>query len=66
MVLGRQLKFLVTIAENSLRHDIVIVWETLRQVVILELTVPLRRLDGGCQRRRAKNEELASKCQSKR
>lgn len=34
----------VTIAENSLRHDIVIVWK----VVILELAVPLRRLDGGC------------------
>lgn len=61
--LGRQLRFPVTIAETSLGPEIVLVSETSRQVVLLELTVHWEDgMEEAYERKRAKYEELASKC----
>ena len=38
---GKQLKFQETIAVTTLRPDVVLLSETARQEVLLELTVPL-------------------------
>ena len=64
--LGRQLKFPSTIAETTLRPDMVLMSETTRQVVLLELTVPWEdRMEEAYERKSAKYEELASVCRSK-
>ncbi|XP_075343502.1 uncharacterized protein LOC142401936 [Odontesthes bonariensis] len=64
--LGRQLKFPENIAVTTLRPDMVLVLETTRQVVLLELTVPWEdRIEEAFERKRAKYEELTSECQSR-
>ncbi|XP_063050108.1 uncharacterized protein LOC134444859 [Engraulis encrasicolus] len=64
--LGRQLKFPENIAVTTLRPDMVLVSETTRQVVLLELTVPWEdRMEEAFERKRAKYEELASECRSR-
>ncbi|XP_075315189.1 uncharacterized protein LOC142375145 [Odontesthes bonariensis] len=64
--LGRQLKFPENIAVTTLRPDMVLVSETTRQVVLLELTVPWEdRIEEAFERKRAKNEELSSECRSR-
>lgn len=64
--LGRQLKFPENIAVTTLRPDMVLVSETSRQVVLLELTVPWEdRMEEAFERKRAKYEELAGECRSR-
>ena len=64
--LGRQLKFPENIAVTTLRPDMVLVSETTRQVVLLELTVPWEdRMEEAFERKRAKYEELAGECQNR-
>lgn len=64
--LGRQLKFPENIAVTTLRPDMVLVSETTRQVVLLELTVPWEeRMEEAFERKRAKYEELAGECRSR-
>ncbi|XP_077372334.1 uncharacterized protein LOC144033646 [Festucalex cinctus] len=64
--LGKQLKFPENIAVTTLRPDIVLVSETTRQVVLLELTVPWEdRMEEAFERKRAKYEELAGECRSR-
>ena len=64
--LGRQLKFPENIAVTTLRPDMVLVSETTRQVVLLELTVPWEdRIEEAFERKRAKYEELAGECRSR-
>lgn len=59
--LGRQLKFPDTIAVTTLRPDMVLVSETTKQVVMLELTVPWEdRMEKAFEKKRAKYEELAN------
>ncbi|XP_049897834.1 uncharacterized protein LOC126388657 [Epinephelus moara] len=64
--LGRQLKFPENIAVTTLRPDMVLVSETTKQVVLLELTVPWEdRMEEAFERKRAKFEELAGECRSR-
>ncbi|XP_062387675.1 uncharacterized protein LOC134076569 [Sardina pilchardus] len=63
--LGRQLKFPENITVTTLRPDMVLVSETSRQVVLLELTVPWEdRMEEAFERKRAKYEGLVGDCRS--
>ncbi|XP_035688709.1 LOW QUALITY PROTEIN: uncharacterized protein LOC118424272 [Branchiostoma floridae] len=63
--LGRQLKFPEHIVATSLRPDMVLVSESTRQVVLLELTVPWEeRISEANERKRAKYAELVVQSQS--
>lgn len=55
---GRQLKFPGNIAESTLRPDTVLVAEATRQVVLLELTIPMENW-------MEEYEEQAGECQSR-
>ncbi|KAK0145691.1 hypothetical protein N1851_015413 [Merluccius polli] len=61
--LGRQLKVPHTIAVTTLRPDLVLLSESTRQVVLLELIVPWEdRMEEAFERKRAKYEELKTRC----
>ncbi|KAK0144687.1 hypothetical protein N1851_016943 [Merluccius polli] len=61
--LGRQLTVPHTIAVTTLRPDLVLLSESTRQVVLLELTVPWEdRMEEVFERKRAKYEELVREC----
>ena len=61
--LGKQLKFPETITVTTLRPDLVLMSESTRQVILLELTVPWEdRMEEAFERKRAKYEELAGEC----
>ena len=61
--LGKQLKFPETIVVTTLRPDLVLMSESTRQVVLLELTVPWEdRMEEAFERKRAKYDELAGEC----
>ncbi|KAK7913726.1 hypothetical protein WMY93_013937 [Mugilogobius chulae] len=63
--LGKQLKFPESIAETTLRPDMVLLSETTRQVLLLELTVPWEdRIEEAFERKRAKYRELVNQCRS--
>ncbi|KAK7930435.1 hypothetical protein WMY93_006830 [Mugilogobius chulae] len=63
--LGKQLKFPESIAETTLRPDMVLLSETTRQVLLLELTVPWEdRIEEAFERKRAKYRELVDQCRS--
>uniref|UniRef100_UPI003AAED46F uncharacterized protein n=1 Tax=Centroberyx gerrardi TaxID=166262 RepID=UPI003AAED46F len=64
--LGRQLKFPDTIAVTTLRPDAVLMSETTRQAVLLELTVPWEdQTEEAYERRRAKYEGLVGERRSR-
>lgn len=61
----RQLKFPDTIAVTMLRPDMVLVSESSRPVVLLELTVPWEAQMGEAfERKKAKFDKLAGECHS--
>lgn len=61
--LGRQLKFPEHIAKTRLSPDVVLTSDSSKQVVILELTVPLEdRIEEANERKRAKHLELLEAC----
>lgn len=62
--IGRQLKFPENIALTTLRPDIVLVSETTRQVVLLELIVAWEDQMEEAFDRRAKYDEVADVCRS--
>ena len=63
--LGKQLKFPETVAITALRPDIVLILETSKQVILLELTVPWEDcIEEANKRKRAKYTELLEKCRS--
>ncbi|XP_076844394.1 uncharacterized protein LOC143489330 [Brachyhypopomus gauderio] len=64
--LGRQLKFPEYITATALRPDMVLISESTKQVVLVELTVPWEdRMEEANERKRAKYAELVSECRSK-
>lgn len=61
--LGWQLKFLAHIVTMSLRPDIVLLSESARQVIMLQLTVPWEdRIEEAYERKRAKYQALVEAC----
>lgn len=62
--LGRQLKFPDFITTTALRPDIVLSSVSLRQALLIELTVPWEdRIEEANERKRAKYQELVEQCQ---
>lgn len=63
MDLGKQLRFPKDIVETSLRPDIVLLSETSKQVILLELTVLWEeRMEEARERKREKYAELVQEC----
>lgn len=63
--LGRQLKFPENIAATPLRPDMVLISESTKQVVLLELTVPWEdRIEEANERKRARYTDLVAECWS--
>ena len=61
--LGKQLKFPSRITSTRLRPDMIIVSDSTKQLIILELTVPWEeRMDEANERKRAKYQELVEEC----
>lgn len=61
--LGKQLKFPPRITSTRLRPDMIIVSDSTKQLIILELTVPWEeRRDGANERKRAKYQEPVEEC----
>ena len=63
--LGKQLKFLETVATTTLRPDMVLISEASKQLILLELTIPWKDcIEEAKERKRAKYTELVEECQS--
>ena len=63
--LGKQFKFPETVSITSLRPDIMLISETSKQVLLLELTVPWEDcIEEANERKRAKYTELVEKCRN--
>ena len=61
--LGKQLKFPSRITSTRLRPDMIIVSDSTKQLIILELTVPWEeRMDEANERKRSKYQELVDEC----
>ena len=61
--LGKQLKFPARITPTRLRPDMIIVSDSTKQLIILELTVPWEeRMDEANDRKRTKYQELVDDC----
>ncbi|KAK0143665.1 hypothetical protein N1851_018141 [Merluccius polli] len=61
--LGRQLKFPEYVTSTSLRPDLVLTSASLKQVLVLELTVPWEdRMEEANERKRLKYQELIEEC----
>lgn len=64
--LGKQLKFPENIVETTLRPDIVLLSNTSKQVVMLELTVPWEeRIEEASERKREKYADLVEECRGR-
>ncbi|XP_067284127.1 uncharacterized protein [Pseudorasbora parva] len=63
--LGKQLKFPEAVATSTLRPDMLLISETSKQIVLLELTVPWEdRIEEANERKRAKYAELVEECRN--
>ncbi|XP_063058826.1 uncharacterized protein LOC134452393 [Engraulis encrasicolus] len=63
--LGKQLKIPARITSTRLRPDMIIVSDSTKQLIILELTVPWEeRMEEANERKRAKYQELVEECRS--
>ncbi|XP_041934289.1 LOW QUALITY PROTEIN: uncharacterized protein LOC121697073, partial [Alosa sapidissima] len=63
--LGKQLKIPARITTTRLRPDMIIVSDSTKQLIILELTVPWEeRMEEANERKRAKYQELVEECRS--
>lgn len=63
--LGKQLKFPETVATTTLRPDMLLISETSKHIVLLELTVTWKdRIEEANERKRAKYAELVEECQN--
>ncbi|KAJ8008616.1 hypothetical protein DPEC_G00106730 [Dallia pectoralis] len=63
--LGKQLKFPGTAATTSLRPDMLLISETSKQIILLELTVPWEdRIEEANERKGAKYAELVEECRN--
>lgn len=61
--LGKQLKFPARITATRLRPDMIILSDSTKQLIMLELTVPWEeRMDEANERKRAKYQELVEEC----
>lgn len=61
--LGKQLRFPENIVETSLRPDIVLLSDSSKQVILLELTVPWEeRMEEASERKKEKYAELVKEC----
>ncbi len=64
--LGKQLRFPQHIATTSLRPDMIVTSEVLKQLIMLELTVPWEeRIEEANERKRAKYQELVEECRER-
>lgn len=64
--LGKQLKIPSRITSTRLRPDMIIVSDSTKQLIILELTVPWEeRMEEANERKRAKYQELVEECRSR-
>ncbi len=62
--LERQLKIPTHITQSKLRPDIILVSEATKQLILMELTVPLEeRMEEAQERKREKYQELVEDCQ---
>lgn len=63
--LGKQLKFPAKITSTRLRPDMIIMSESTKQLIMLELTVPWEeRMEEANERKRAKYQELVEECRN--